>query len=158
MIDKRDNITILPSRAGTGVDAAQVADALLKAAQSPQRSSPLPIKIISNPDFTTEDAEKLKIAGLVSKFTSLVAVDVTPSAPAGVTAKTRPLPVNLPAGWSHEKVFGALPSTATPALLLQLLGVLAPQFIDLGQQVEAVEATRPPEIREDHLAGQVRHS
>ena len=62
---------------------------------------------------------------LVSKYTSLVAVDVTPTAPAGVTAKTRPLPVNLPAGWSHEKVFGALPSTATPALLLQLLGVLA---------------------------------
>jgi hypothetical protein len=42
-----------------------------------------------------------------------------------VTAKTRPLPVDLPAGWSHEKVFGALPDTATPALLLQLLGVLA---------------------------------
>jgi Ca-activated chloride channel family protein len=62
---------------------------------------------------------------LVSKYTSLVAVDVTPTAPAGVTAKTRPLPVNLPAGWSHEKVFGALPGTATPAPLLQLLGVLA---------------------------------
>jgi Ca-activated chloride channel family protein len=61
----------------------------------------------------------------VSKYTSLVAVDVTPTAPAGVAAKTRPLPVNLPAGWSHEKVFGALPGTATPAILLQLLGVLA---------------------------------
>jgi Ca-activated chloride channel family protein len=60
---------------------------------------------------------------LVSKYTSLVAVDVTPTAPAGVTPKT--LPVNLPAGWSHEKVFGALPGTATPALLLQLLGVFA---------------------------------
>ena len=57
---------------------------------------------------------------LVSKYTSLVAVDVTPTAPPGVTAKTRPLPVNLPAGWSHEKVFGTLPGTATPAPLLQL--------------------------------------
>jgi Ca-activated chloride channel family protein len=62
---------------------------------------------------------------LVSQYTSLVAVDVTPTAPAGVTAKTRPLPVNLPAGWSHEKVFGALPNTATPALLLRLLGIAA---------------------------------
>jgi Ca-activated chloride channel family protein len=62
---------------------------------------------------------------LVSKYTSLVAVDVTPTAPAGVIPKTRPLPVNLPAGWSHEKVFGTLPGTATPAPLLQLLGVLA---------------------------------
>ncbi len=62
---------------------------------------------------------------LVSKYTSLVAVDVTPTAPPGATAKTRPLPVNLPAGWSHEKVFGTLPGTATPAPLLQLLGILA---------------------------------
>jgi Ca-activated chloride channel family protein len=62
---------------------------------------------------------------MVSQYTSLVAVDVTPTAPVGVIPKTRPLPVNLPAGWSHEKVFGTLPGTATPAPLLQLLGVLA---------------------------------
>ena len=61
----------------------------------------------------------------MSKYTSLVAVDVTPTAPPGVTAKTRPLQVNIPAGWSHEKVFGTLPGTATPAPLLQLLGILA---------------------------------
>jgi len=54
-----------------------------------------------------------------------VAVDVTPTAPPEVTAETRRLPVNLPAGWTHEKVFGTLPGTATPAPLLQLLGVLA---------------------------------
>jgi Ca-activated chloride channel family protein len=62
---------------------------------------------------------------LVSKYTSLVAVDVTPTAPAGTPSKPRPLPVNLPAGWSHERVFGPLPGTATPAPLLRLLGVLA---------------------------------
>jgi Ca-activated chloride channel family protein len=62
---------------------------------------------------------------LVSKYTSLVAVDLTPTAPAGETPKTRPLPVELPAGWSHPKVFAALPGTATPAPLLQLLGALA---------------------------------
>jgi Ca-activated chloride channel family protein len=62
---------------------------------------------------------------LVSRYTSLVAVDVTPTAPVSAIPKTRPLPVNLPAGWSYEKVFGALPRTATPALLLRLLGILA---------------------------------
>jgi Ca-activated chloride channel family protein len=62
---------------------------------------------------------------LVSKYTSLVAVDVTPTAPPEVTAETRRLPVNLPAGWTHEKVLGTLPGTATPAPLLQLLGILA---------------------------------
>jgi Ca-activated chloride channel family protein len=62
---------------------------------------------------------------LVSRYTSLVAVDVSPGAPRGVTPKTRALPVNLPAGWSHEQVFGGLPATATPALLLRLLGGLA---------------------------------
>ncbi len=62
---------------------------------------------------------------LVSKYTSLVAVDLTPTAPAGETPNTRPLPVNLPAGWSHEKIFGTLPGTATPAPLLQWLGALA---------------------------------
>jgi len=33
--------------------------------------------------------------------------------------------VNLPAGWSQQKVFGTLPQTATPAPLQLLLGLLA---------------------------------
>ncbi|MHA1537881.1 MAG: marine proteobacterial sortase target protein [Alphaproteobacteria bacterium] len=43
---------------------------------------------------------------LVSKFTSLIAIDVTPSRPKGQAAVTRAVPVNLPAGWDFEKVFG----------------------------------------------------
>jgi Ca-activated chloride channel family protein len=62
---------------------------------------------------------------LVSKYTSLVAVDVTPAAPAGTIPRTRELPVNLPAGWSSGEVVGGLPQTATPAPLLRLLGLLA---------------------------------
>ncbi len=61
---------------------------------------------------------------LVSKYTSLVAVDVTPTAPVGERPVTRPLPVNLPAGWSAEHVFGSLPRGATPAPLYLLLGLL----------------------------------
>ena len=62
---------------------------------------------------------------LVSRFTSLVAVDVTPSAPTGTTALTKPVPTELPAGWSRQHVVGSLPQGATAAELLMLLGFLA---------------------------------
>ena len=62
---------------------------------------------------------------LVSRFTSLVAVDVTPSAPPGTTAMTKAVPTELPAGWSHQHVVGTLPQGATAAELLMLLGFLA---------------------------------
>jgi len=45
---------------------------------------------------------------LVTRHTSLVAVDVTPTVPAGVVPDTRALPTNLPKGWSYEHVFGEL--------------------------------------------------
>jgi Ca-activated chloride channel family protein len=43
---------------------------------------------------------------LVSRLTSLVAVDTTPSRPAGVHLTRAELPLNLPAGWDFDKVFG----------------------------------------------------
>jgi Ca-activated chloride channel family protein len=52
---------------------------------------------------------------LVSRYTSLVAVDVTPTRPAGAAVRTRRLPVNLPAGWSPEQVVGTLPQGGTGA-------------------------------------------
>jgi Ca-activated chloride channel family protein len=54
---------------------------------------------------------------LVSEFTSLVAVDLTPSRPTGVKASDRAVPNHLPQGWQAEKVFGQLPQTATSAQL-----------------------------------------
>lgn len=60
---------------------------------------------------------------LVSKYTSLVAVDVTPSRPADATLKTGAVPTNLPEGWNHEAVFGQLPKTATSAELDMLIGL-----------------------------------
>ncbi|MCP5059810.1 MAG: marine proteobacterial sortase target protein [bacterium] len=47
---------------------------------------------------------------LVTRHTSLVAVDVTPTVPAGVAPDARALPTNLPKGWSYEHVFGELRS------------------------------------------------
>jgi Ca-activated chloride channel family protein len=43
---------------------------------------------------------------LVIAYTSLVAVDVTPSRPAGADLNTTAVPLNLPDGWNFEKVFG----------------------------------------------------
>jgi Ca-activated chloride channel family protein len=43
---------------------------------------------------------------LVSRLTSLVAVDATPSRPPGARLTAAELPLNLPAGWDFDKVFG----------------------------------------------------
>lgn len=62
---------------------------------------------------------------LVSKHTSLVAVELKPARPAGENLKSGAMPTHLPEGWKEEGVFGELPRTATPADLHLLLGVLA---------------------------------
>jgi Ca-activated chloride channel family protein len=62
---------------------------------------------------------------LVSAYTSLVAVDVTPTRPEGSPGRTANVPVALPAGMVHEKVFGTLPKTATPAPLYLTLGLVS---------------------------------
>jgi Ca-activated chloride channel family protein len=56
---------------------------------------------------------------LVTQYTSLVAVDVTPAGVAKADCDTHEVPANLPAGWG-----GSLPQTATPAPLLLLAGAL----------------------------------
>jgi Ca-activated chloride channel family protein len=47
---------------------------------------------------------------LVSRLTSLVAVDTTPSRPDGARLSRAELPLNLPAGWDFDTVFGERPS------------------------------------------------
>ena len=61
---------------------------------------------------------------LVSKYTSLIAVDVTPARIKEALIKSHALPVNLPEGWDHKKVFGQLPATATNATFAFLSGLL----------------------------------
>jgi Ca-activated chloride channel family protein len=62
---------------------------------------------------------------LVTKHTSLVAVDVTPTAPPGTLAKRTAVPANLPEGQVHEAIFGGLPQTATAARLNVVLAAVA---------------------------------
>ncbi|MES9968058.1 MAG: hypothetical protein ABW074_12390, partial [Sedimenticola sp.] len=60
-----------------------------------------------------------------SRYTSLVAVDKTPTRPVEKGLSGKNVPVQLPKGWSADKVFGSMPQTATPAPLNLLLGLLA---------------------------------
>ena len=57
---------------------------------------------------------------LVSQYTSLVAVDHTPTGIAPETCATHTVPVNLPAGWGG--IDGSLPGTASSAPLELLVG------------------------------------
>jgi Ca-activated chloride channel family protein len=60
---------------------------------------------------------------LVSRFTSLVAVDRTPQRPEDAGLRAAAVVTRLPAGWSPVAVFGRLPGTATPAPMALLLGL-----------------------------------
>jgi Ca-activated chloride channel family protein len=64
--------------------------------------------------LSPEQADKAILAlalqhQLVSRLTSLVAVDKTPSRPEGEPLRLTDLPINLPAGWDFAKVFGDRP-------------------------------------------------
>jgi Ca-activated chloride channel family protein len=61
---------------------------------------------------------------LVTPFTSLVAVDVTPKGIDPATCAPELVPVNLPIGWGGLDADGSLPSTATPAKLILIIGLL----------------------------------
>jgi Ca-activated chloride channel family protein len=63
---------------------------------------------------TAEDTEKRILAlglehQLVTRLTSLVAVDKTPTRPDGIKLSRADLPLNLPHGWDFDKVFGERP-------------------------------------------------
>ncbi|ARO31070.1 von Willebrand factor A domain-containing protein [Rhizobium sp. NXC14] len=60
-----------------------------------------------DPAALDKDIETVALAHhLVSRVTSLVAVDVTPSRPANEPLGSAKLPLNLPEGWDFRKVFG----------------------------------------------------
>jgi len=80
---------------------------------------------------------------LVSKYTSLVAVDVTPSRPQGAALARRALPVNLPYGQQYKKIFGHLPQTATAAPLDLLLGAVLLLLALMVRHFTSRRAERP---------------
>jgi hypothetical protein len=76
-------------------------------------------------DATRAEVVRVALAHrLVSRYTSLVAVDVTPSAPPGSTAVASRVALPLPEGLSHESILG-VPQTATPMPALLAGGTAA---------------------------------
>jgi Ca-activated chloride channel family protein len=61
---------------------------------------------------------------LVSRYTSLVAVDKTPARSAEARLKSASLATNLPEGWVYEGVFGELPRGAAGLRFDLLIGAL----------------------------------
>jgi len=65
-------------------------------------------------EITSEAADKTILAlalehQLVTRLTSLVAIDKTPVRPEGERLKQTAIPINLPAGWDFDKLFGEQP-------------------------------------------------
>ncbi|HEY4138176.1 MAG TPA: VWA domain-containing protein, partial [Casimicrobiaceae bacterium] len=96
---------------------------------------------------------------LVSAYTSLVAVDVTPSAPAGVMARKTALPLNAPAGSAFDAIAG-VPQTATPGPLLIVVGalmlLLAAAFQIAKRRTITAHMCRTPSQRMDAIAAAAR--
>jgi hypothetical protein len=88
---------------------------------------------------------------LVTKYTSLIAIDRTPARPVDADLKIAALPTNLPEGWNHDALFGTreadsalvgrLPQGATDSRFNLLSGALALLFATL---LFRLAQARPP--------------
>jgi len=97
----------------------------------------------SDPGFIKKRVTGLALDfGLLTKHTSMVAIDVTPARPIEEALATHDISTNLPDGWGYESVFDQtnhspaaismqqtvslnMPQGATPAQLLIILGLIA---------------------------------
>jgi Ca-activated chloride channel homolog len=87
-----------------------------------------------------EEADKAIVAlalrhQLVTRLTSLVAVDQTPSRPQGAPLEVSKLPLNLPAGWDYAKVFG--PRQTLPPQERRAAAPDAPVQVALARRLSA---------------------
>jgi Ca-activated chloride channel family protein len=94
---------------------------------------------------TAPDADKTILAlalehQLVTRLTSLVAVDKTPSRPEGEPLKLTELPLNLPAGWEFAKVFGERPNLPSPPAERRTEGDARMQVAALKRPLPSVAA------------------
>ena len=141
----RQGLDIGAAQPGAGIAAVWARDKLSAIEDSQYRGA--------DPTSVREEATAHALAyGLVSSYTSLVAVDDQVVRPHDAPLASTQVPTNLPQGWDYEKVFGAdgeggknlpapgdlmrkinftgtsldglsLPKTATPAMLHLLIGL-----------------------------------
>ena len=87
---------------------------------------------------------------IVSSQTSLVAVDKTPKRPAGEKLTRADIPLNLPAGWDYESVFGndspAIEQRDAQAGFAQLAMLQKPAAVPSQQQVTLPQTATPAEL------------
>ena len=95
---------------------------------------------------------------IVTRWTSLVAVDVTPTAPPEVELDTRAVPSLLPRGWDFLEVFGfgrasgatqldavPQPSGSSPPAARDALHRLMPASISIGQRTASAQVGSLPQ-------------
>ncbi len=79
---------------------------------------------------------------LVSKYTSLVAVEKMVSRPADREIVRKDQKTNLPHGWQYDKVFGGTAQTATPAAMYLLVGLILLSLSLYLLRVQRVQGVR----------------
>lgn len=79
---------------------------------------------------------------LVTRYTSLVAVDVTPTKPVGETSADQSMKNHLPAGWTQHKPHGQLPQGATSAQFNLLMGLLLALMAFIWQYATRLRVVR----------------
>jgi Ca-activated chloride channel family protein len=82
--------------------------------------------------------------GLLTRVTSLVAVDKTPSRPEGAVLSRADIPLNLPAGWDFDKVFGEKPRQGSPALNMPQAEPDSPTLLQDASLVKAIAVSHQP--------------
>lgn len=98
-----------PWRASLNLSGAALAPGISKIWARRKISDAEVESLLQRIDREEANARILKLAlehGLVSRLTSLVAVDETPSRPRDTVLTRADVPLNLPEGWDFEKVFG----------------------------------------------------
>ena len=82
----------------------------------------------SNSDYVKRRVTDLALEfGLLTRHTSMVAVDVTPVRPIGEVLTTKEMPTNLPYGWDHVSVFSPNEQELAPISMQQTVSLNVPQ-------------------------------
>jgi Ca-activated chloride channel homolog len=122
-----------PWRADLPLSKAASADGIGKV-WARRTISDLEIERLSSGDPESVDRKIETLAldhHLVSRLTSLVAVDITPSRPLDQPLGSATVPLDLPAGWDFDAVYGEQPGMA-PAVPMQKAQAGSPQFMAMA--------------------------
>jgi Ca-activated chloride channel family protein len=113
----RATVPVAAAAEGRGMGALWARDKIAALLDSLRENAP-------EPEVRSAVVDLALTHHLVTKYTSLVAIDRTPVRPDAAALKSAALPTNLPDGWTYAAVFGELPQGATDARFNLLFGAL----------------------------------